>query len=559
MSDNHNISEDQFSDYLTIFEKKDEGSTLEGIVVQVDKEFVYLDVGMKSEGRVPIADFDEIPEIGSAVTCVLLNQEGKNGEVVVSKRRADSKVLVKKLVDAFEKKEPVQGKIAKIVKGGFEVDLGAGIRAFLPLSRADIARVEDPAPYIGVKSLFFLERLYEKNKINPVVNRRDYLQEVADVARTKFFETVGVGDIVEGTVKSFSSFGAFIDLGGFDGLLHLNDMSWGHATRPKDYAKKDEKIKLKVIRLDPENKKINLGLKHFQEDPWVGFEKRYHLNDIVEGHVTKLADFGAFVEIEEGIEGLVHVSELSWVKRVKHPQEVINIGEKVKVCILGYDTSEERISLGLKQTMENPWDDIMKKYPEGQKIQRPIKKITGAGMFIELEEGIDGFLHVDDMSWNKRVQNLSAQYQPGDSIEVVVVRISPEEHRISLGLKQLQENPWDEMLGFQHRGEALETEVISKTDFGIFVRVPNGIEGLIHKSNLVDPENGSPDEALAAINVGDKIVATVISVIPDKKRLALSVKDHLYKQEHADMGQYLSKSGADDEKYTLADVMKDEE
>ncbi len=556
MSEKESINQDQLKEYLTTFDKKGEGSSLEGIVVQIDKDFVYLDVGMKSEGRVPLSDFDTVPSLGDVVTCILLNEEGRNGEVVVSKRRADSKILIKTLTTAFEEKKPVEGKIAKIVKGGYEVDLGAGIMAFLPLSRADLHRVEEPASLVGKTSLFFIERLYERNKINPLVNRKDYLQQHADAAREQFFQNAQVGDIVEGTVKSFASFGAFIDLGGFDGLLHLNDMSWGHATRPKDYAKKDQKLQLKIVRLDPENKKINLGLKYFQEDPWVGFEKRYHVDDIVEGRVTKLTDFGAFVEIEEGIEGLVHVSELSWIKRVKHPKEVLSIGEKVKVCVLGYDTSEERVSLGLKQTMENPWDQIAQKYPVGQKITKKVKKITPAGLFIELEEGVDGFLHADDLSWGKRTQSLASMFSVGDDVEVVITEISPEQHRISLGMKQLQQNPWEEMLSLHHRGEAVEAEVVGKTNFGVFVRVPNGLEGLIHKTNLANTQNAELDSILENIAIGSKITATVITVAEDKRRLALSVRDHVIKQQNLEMGQYLSKNNFEDSKYTLADIMK---
>lgn len=556
MSEKENNNQEQFREYLTTFNRKGEGESLEGIVVQIDKDFVYLDVGMKSEGRVPLSDFDSIPNLGDSVTCILLNEEGRNGEVVVSKRRADSKILMKTLTAAFEAKTPVEGKISKTVKGGYEVSLGAGFTAFLPFSRADLHRVEDPASLVGITSFFFIERLYEHNKFNPLVNRKDYLQQRADTAREEFFRTAKVGDIVEGTVKSFASFGAFIDLGGFDGLLHLNDMSWGHATRPKDYAKKDQKLQLKIVRLDPENKKINLGLKYFQEDPWVGFEKRYHVNDIVEGRVTKLTDFGAFVEIEEGIEGLVHVSELSWIKRVKHPKEVLSIGEKVKVCVLGYDTGEERVSLGLKQTMENPWDHIEQKYPVGQKITKKVKKITPAGLFIELEEGVNGFLHADDLSWNKRTKSLASMFSVGDDVEVVVTEISPEQHRIALGMKQLQQNPWEEMLSLQRRGEPIEVEVVGKTDFGVFVRVPNGLEGLIHKTNLANAQNAEPDSVLENTAVGEKLTAMVITVAEDKKRLALSVKDYILKQQNMEMGQYLSKDNLEDSKYTLADIMK---
>ncbi|WP_461248404.1 S1 RNA-binding domain-containing protein, partial [Treponema sp. R6D11] len=283
----------------------------------------------------------------------------------------------------------IEGVIESKVKGGFDVNLGAGVHAFLPVSQSDITKVETPEKLLNLKSRFYVERIYSDNKINIVVNRRKCMEEEHDTKRKAFFENTPIGTDVTGIVKSFTSFGAFIDLGGFDGLLHINDMSWGHVTRPKDYVKKGQEIKLKVIRIDNKEKRINLSLKHYTDDPWVHFEEKYHVNDIVKGKVTKLTDFGAFIELEEGIEGLAHISEFSWVKKIQKPQDLLKSGDVVECMILGYDLQAGRVSLGLKQVQENPWDAIEEKYPVGSRIKRKVVKITSAGAFIELENGID--------------------------------------------------------------------------------------------------------------------------------------------------------------------------
>lgn len=357
-----------------------------------------------------------------------------------------------------------------------------------------------------------------------------------------------------GVVKSFTSFGAFIDLGGFDGLLHINDMSWGHVTRPKDFVKKDQEIKLKVIRLDPEENKINLSLKHFSEDPWSTFESRYNVEDVVKGKVTKLTDFGAFVEIEEGIEGLVHISELSWVKRIKHPQEVLSIGDDCQVMILGYDIQQGRISLGIKQVLPNPWDTIIEEYPIGKIVTKKVKKITNAGAFVELEEGIDGFLHVDDMSWTKRIKNISSILKEGEDVEVVILGIDPEARRIALGVKQLTEDPWNVLVNNFPRGTIIDGEITNKTDFGLFVKVDGDIEGLIHKNNLSVNKDDDPEEELAKFNIGDKIKCVVTEINPMRQRLSLSVKELKLREQKAEISKYMHET-EDDSTFTLGDLI----
>ena len=546
--------------YLKGMDQLVEGELVQGHVIQVDSEYVYLDVGYKSEGKIPVTEFKETPNVGEDVSVVLVKREGKNGELVVSKKKADAKVLWKELKDAFQDHNTIPGKVVKSIKGGFEVDLGIEVRAFIPISKMDLHRIETPEEYIGLETQFYIERLYnEKSKVNIVLSRREWLEETLSAKKKEFFEKTSIGDEVTGVVKSFTSFGAFIDLGGFDGLLHINDMSWGHVNRPKDYVKKGQEIKLKVIRLEPEDEKINLSLKHFTEDPWSTFEDRYQVEDVIKGKVTKLTDFGAFIEIEEGIEGLAHISELSWIKRIKHPKEVLNIGDEVEAMILGYDIHEGRISLGMKQVMPNPWDELEAKYPVGIKLTRTIKKVTNAGAFIELEEGIDGFLHIDDLSWTKKVKNPSSVLKEGEEIEVIVTSVDIEAHRIRLGVKQLSEDPWATLLNVAPKGSVIEGEISNITDFGLFVKVQGDIEGLIHKNNLSDDRDADPDELLSKYKVGDKISSAVIELQASKQKLSLSVKEMKLREQKKEISKYIHEDDGDDTTYTLADMLKDKE
>ena len=546
--------------YLKGMDQLVEGELVQGHVIQVDSEYVYLDVGYKSEGKIPVTEFKETPNVGEDVSVVLVKREGKNGELVVSKKKADAKVLWKELKDAFQDHNTIPGKVVKSIKGGFEVDLGIEVRAFIPISKMDLHRIETPEEYIGLETQFYIERLYnEKSKVNIVLSRREWLEETLSAKKKEFFENTSIGDEVTGIVKSFTSFGAFIDLGGFDGLLHINDMSWGHVNRPKDYVKKGQEIKLKVIRLEPEDEKINLSLKHFTEDPWSTFEDRYQVEDVIKGKVTKLTDFGAFIEIEEGIEGLAHISELSWIKRIKHPKEVLNIGDEVEAMILGYDIHEGRISLGMKQVMPNPWDELEAKYPVGIKLTRTIKKVTNAGAFIELEEGIDGFLHADDLSWTKKVKNPSSVLKEGEEIEVTVTSVDIEAHRIRLGVKQLSDDPWATLLNVAPKGSVIEGEISNITDFGLFVKVQGDIEGLIHKNNLSDDRDSDPDELLSKYKVGDKISAAVIELQASKQKLSLSVKEMKLREQKKEISKYIHEDDGDDTTYTLADMLKEKE
>lgn len=542
-------------EYLKSLDGIEDGQLVAGTVVQVNNEYVFVDVGYKSEGRISRDEFASVPEVGDEVKVVIITKEGKGGQIVVSKKRADFKERTDELKAASESRSPVLGKFEKVIKGGFEVDLGGEYKGFCPLSKADVQRVEDPETMIGITDYFIIDKFHGGTKLKSVVNRREYLDQKIKENKEKFFSTVQIGDVVEGVVKSFTSFGAFIDLGGFDGLLHINDMSWGHVTRPKDFVKKGQVVQLRLINIDPETQKINLSLKHMQEDPWTTFEQKYNVGDTIKAAVTKITTFGAFIEIEPGIEGLAHISELSWTKRINNPKEVLDVGDVVEAKILGYDLDKKRVSLGLKQLEENPWDTISDRYPIGMTLSKPVVKITNSGAFINLEEGIDGFLHIDDISWTKKVKNMASFCSEGDVIDVVVIRVEPDNRRIRLGVKQLEGNPWQTLRHDYPKFSTISGVVTNVTDFGVFVKVMGDIEGLISKYNLVGPDEEFTDEVLKKYNVGDPITAMVVECNPSTQKLSLSVKEMVRRSQQSEIAKYIHEDNENDT-YSLAEMMR---
>ena len=545
----------QLEESLKGFNAPEAGNLVEGTVVQVTNDYVYVDIGDKSEGLIPVEEFaEDLPKEGDKVQA-LLTGHNSNGPVL-SKKKADSKRYLKEIQQAYKDKTPVDGKIVKVVKSGYEVDLGIDRMAFLPISQADAEKVEKPESLVGVKTKFYIERLYSDSKLNPVVNRRKYLEETINEKRDAFFASTQIGDSVKGTVKSFTSFGAFIDLGGFDGLLHINDMSWGHVARPKDFVKKGQEIELKVIRLDPEEKRINLSLKHFTEDPWVHFESKYHVNDIVKGKITKLTEFGAFVELEKGIEGLVHISEFSWTKKINKPGDMVAVGDEVEAMILGYDIQAGRVSLGIKQTKANPWDTIAEKYPVGTVVKGKVAKVTNIGAFITLDEGIDAFLHAEDISWTKKVKHPGSELSVDQEIEVKVIECDTEAHKIKVGIKQLTDNPWISFAEEYKPGSTMEGEITSITEFGVFVKAPNRIEGLVNKANLSEEKDVPYEQAVEKYKVGDKIKVFVVDVNTAKEKVTLSVRELKRKQQRDEISQYMDSGNDADRPFTLADMMQ---
>ena len=555
--------------YINAIGEIEEGQLITGAVIEVGPELVFVDVGLKSEGRIPLEEFDQTPEVGTQVEVVLVRKESRSGDVLVSKRKADEEVLWRELKAAEADITPVHGVVARKIKGGYEVDLGAALRAFVPFSKVDVMRVRDEDAYVGLETHFLVEQLFNRGKANIVLNRKAWLERQAGRKRDEFYQTAQVGDVYRGTVKTFTSFGVFIDLGGFDGLLHVNDMRWGHVSSPRDIVEVGEEIDTKVVRIDRDTKKVNLSLKHFEADPWTTFEEHFQLDQVVDGRVIKTADFGAFIEIAEGIEGLLHISDMSWVRKVGHPREILNQGDEVQVKILGYDLGEGKLSLGLKHVLPNPWDGVEDRYRPGKVVPGTVRNVTSYGAFVRLEEGIDGLLHVDDMSWTKKVRNPSSVVVEEQELEVVVLEVDRSARRIRLGMKQLTDDPWQALSTAYPKGTTIEGEVTSKTDFGVFVRVQGGIEGLIPLAHLTEddrprnerqstaPDADSPvAKAMEKIEVGQKLTAVVTELSVEKQRLALSLREYRKQEERKEMFQYLQDDEEPD-KVSLGDLIKE--
>lgn len=535
------------------------GQIVTGTVVQTNDETVLVDIGYKSEGQVPVDEFIELPKIGDKVALTILKLDNGRGQVVVSKKKAEAKEKTELLKKASEDRTPVLGKFIKVIKGGYEVDLGADYKGFCPLSKADVVRVENPESLIGKTDYFIIDKFHNGTKLKSVVSRREYLENKIKENRQQFFETAHIGDVVQGVVKSFTSFGAFIDLGGFDGLLHINDMSWGHVTRPKDFVKKGQIVQLKLINIDPETQKINLSLKAMEPDPWSTFDQKYHIGDVIKKPVTKIANFGIFIEIEPGIEGLAHISELSWTKKITNPKEIVNIGDVVEAKILGWDLDHKRVSLGLKQLVENPWDTIQERYPVGKTISGPVVKVTNSGAFINLEDGIDGFLHIDDISWTKKYKSMDQFCKEGDIVEAVVSKVEPENKRIKLSVKMLSGNPWQTLKRDYPKFSTITGTISSVTDFGVFVKVLGDIEGLIQKYNLVGPDEEYTDAVLEEYKnkIGQPITAMVIDVNPQQEKLSLSIKEMKKRSLESEMAKYMADEKEDDDTYNpFAEMFK---
>lgn len=543
--------------YITRLDRVEEGQLITGSVIEVSPETVFVDVGLKSEGRIPLSEFKDSPKNGDSVTVLLVRKEGRHGEVVVSKSKADEQLVWKALKAATNSGEPVEGKIFNKIKGGYEVNLGTDLRAFVPFSKVDVSRVRDEDAYVGLDTRFFVEQLYHRGKVNIVLNRKSWLEREAKRKRDQFYETAAVGDVYLGTIKTFTSFGAFVDLGGFDGLLHVNDMRWGHVASPKDAVVIGEEVDVKIIRINREGQKVNLSLKHFSADPWSTFEERYTVDDVVSGVVTKITDFGTFIEIEEGVEGLLHISDMSWGKKIGHPREIISMADEVEVKILGYDLERGKLSLGLKHVLPNPWDAVEENYPPGKVVKGMVTNMTSYGAFVQLEDGVEGLLHADDMSWTKKVRNPMSVVKPDEEIEVSVVEVDTNANRIRLGLKQLSEDPWDALSRAFHVGSVIEGEVVSKTDFGIFVRVQGDIEGLIPNNQLTDESAERIDTTKENIKKGARLTAAVTEISATKKRLSLSLRELQKQEERQQLVQYLHDDDEPD-KVSLGEFLKDE-
>ncbi|ABQ25666.1 30S ribosomal protein S1 [Geotalea uraniireducens] len=518
------------------------GEIVKGVVVQIEADCVLVDVGYKSEGCIRINEFiDETGEltvkIGDEVNVFFERGENIRGHMVLSKKKADSQVAWEAIAAAGGEGGVIEGKITGKVKGGLIVDVG--IEAFLPASQVDIRPGGNLDRFIGETCKFKVLKMNRKRG-NIVLSRRVLLEEERDKARTTTLATLSEGDVVDGIVKNIADYGAFVDLGGVDGLLHVTDMSWGRLNHPSEAVKVGDTIKVKVLKYDREKGKISLGLKQTMADPWLNVETKYQIGERVQGRVVSLTDYGAFIALEEGVEGLVHISEMSWTKRVRHPSELLTVGDNVEALILGVDTSNRRISLGLKQTEVNPWTVIGERYPVGTKIEGQIKNITDFGVFIGIEDGIDGLVHVSDISWTKRIKHPGELYSKGQTVQAVVLNIDADNERLSLGIKQLTPDPWDEIPSKFKPGTRIKGKVTSITDFGVFMEIEEGIEGLVHISELSQEKLASTKDFAA---VGDELDAVVLNVDTVEKKIALSIKSLQTAIDKAELASYMGSQG----------------
>jgi small subunit ribosomal protein S1 len=510
------------------------GDVVLGTIVQVTDDHVVVDVGYKSEGVIPLYEFKDEEgkidiKVGDEVDVLFERRENDSGLIGLSKEKADRQ----KIWGSLEEGAVVEGKIVGRIKGGLTVDIG--INAFLPGSQVDLRPVRNLEKLLGASFDFKIIKL-NKRRGNIVLSRRVLLEEQRESMRSDTLETLSEGQEVEGIVKNLTDYGSFIDLGGIDGLLHITDMSWGRVNHPSDVLSVGEKIKVKILKYDRERERVSLGLKQITPDPWLEVESVYPVGGKVQGKVVSLTDYGAFVELEDGVEGLIHVSEMSWTKRIKHPNKLLTVGDEVETLVLALDIPNRRISLGLKQIEPNPWEVIGEKFPIGTIIEGQVKNITDFGVFIGVDEGIDGLVHISDLSWTKRVKHPSEIFKKGDTVKAVVLNIDRDNERFSLGLKQLTPDPWESIPVKYSPGTIVRGKATSVTDFGVFLEIEEGIEGLIHVSELSQEKVESPKDIA---NVGDEFEAAVLNVDTVDRKIALSVKQLTSHKEKAEVQEFL--------------------
>ena len=552
-------------DFATLFEQSiqerggegvlQEGEIVKGTIVQLTKDFAVVDVGYKSEGQIPISEFvsakGEVSiKVGDHVDVLLEARENDSGMVVLSKEKADKMRIWDEISAACERDEVVKGAIVGRVKGGLSVDIG--VKAFLPGSQVDIRPVRNLDQYIG-KEFEFKVIKFNKKRGNIVLSRRVLLEKQREEIKKETLKKLKEGSVLTGVVKNLTDYGAFIDLGGIDGLLHITDMSWGHIRHPSEVFNVGDEIRVVVLKFDGQTERVSLGLKQIQEDPWHRGDEKYPVGTRVRGKVVSVIDYGAFIEIESGVEGLVHISEMSWTKRVKHPSKLLNVGDEVEAMVLDIDPKAKRIALGMKQIEPNPWTLLEDKYPIGSVIKGQVKNVTDFGIFVGVEEGIDGLVHVSDLSWTKHVKHPNELFKKSDEVEAVVLNIDVENERFSLGIKQLQQDPWDTLSERKPVGSRVIGKVTKVADFGAFVEIEEGIEGLVHVSELRDERVENPRDV---VKEGDDIEVKIIDIDTPDRKVALSVKA-LSHDGDDDYREYLRRQGqGDGSRAKLGDVLK---
>jgi len=531
-------------DFRTLFEQSIQavqpGGIVKGKVVDITPTHVVVDVGYKTEGQIPLKEFFDREgkiqvNVGDEVDVLFESPEGDDGDIVLSREMAQDIKIWEKIEKAYREESPVEGVIVARVKGGFNVDVG--VPGFLPGSHVDIRATRNLDKFVGKTDRFIILK-YNQMRGNVVVSRKAMLEKERGILKKDTLKILEEGVILEGVVKNITGYGAFVDVGGIDGILHITDMSWGRINHPSDLVKVGESIKVVVLKFDPERERISLGMKQITPDPWESVESKFAVGSRVQGKVVGLTDYGAFVELDKGIEGLVHISEMTWAKKISHPSKVVQVGETVETIVLNIDRNRHRISLGLKQVMPNPWLLLKEKYAIGTVIKGSVRNVTDFGLFVGVEEGIDGLVHISDLDWAKKIKHPSELYKKGDSVEAKVLGIDVENERFSLGIKQLMGDPWELIAQKNPVGSKIEGEITKIADFGVFVRIDDRVEGLVHVSQLSTERVDKPS---SLFKVGDHITAEVINIDTQERRIGLSIRALRKSDERKEMEAYLKK------------------
>ena len=544
--------------FAKIFEESiksiQDGEVVQGKVLQITNDYVIIDVGYKSEGQIPIQEFYDSDnqfavQVGDTIDVLIEDWENENGMMVLSKQKADQMRVWDTISSVHDQDGVLEGKIVSRIKGGLSVDIG--LKAFLPGSQVDLHPVRNLDKFIGEIHQFKILK-YNRKRGNVVLSRRAIMEKEREGLRQETLKNISEGAIVEGVVKNITDYGVFIDLGGIDGLLHITDISWGRVNSPGELFSIGDKVSVKILHYDEANQRVSLGYKQIKEDPWVVAEKKYAVTTRVSGKVVNLTNYGAFIELEEGIEGLIHVSEMSWTKKIKHPSQILTVGETVEAVVLDLDIPRKRISLGLKQTEPNPWSLIEEKYPKGTVIEGKTKNITDFGIFIGIDEGIDGLVHISDISWTQKIKHPGEMYKKGQLVKAVVLSIDKENERFSLGIKQLEPDPWENVVKKYRRGQVVKGTVTNVTDFGVFLEIEKGVEGLIHVSEI---SKDKVDNLKDFAKLGDDLEVLIISIDRRSRKIGLSIRDLKEVEDQRDLQDYIARE-EQASAATLGDVFK---
>jgi small subunit ribosomal protein S1 len=552
------IGGDEYAQLLEMYDQSlrtlAEGEVVRGRVLRIGANEVIVDVGYKSEGIIDLDEFvgpDGRPHvsIGDEIDVLLEKTENKDGYVVLSKEKAEKMKIWEEIERAYTEGRPVTGVVKERIKGGLAVDIG--VRAFLPGSLVDLRPVRNLDSMKG-KELQMRVIKVNRKRGNIVLSRKAVLEEENAHKKRRTLEALTEGKVVRGVIKNITEYGCFVDLGGIDGLLHKTDMSWGRVNHPSELFNVGDEIEVVVLKFDPEKERVSLGYKQRGADPWESVDQKYPRESRVKGKVVSLTDYGAFIELEPGVEGLIHVSEMSWTKRVKHPSKVLNVGDTVETVVLDVDKAARRLSLGLRQTEPNPWQTITERYQEGGRITGKVRNLTDFGAFIEVEEGIDGLVHISDMSWTRRLKHPSDMLKKGDDVEAVILKIDSENQRLSLGIKQLQPNAWEEFFKNYSVGDVVTGRVVRLTDFGAFVELQDGIEGLVHVSEIADERVEKPSDRL---NLDDAVTCKIIKLDIAEQKIGLSIKAAHQDQSREELKHYMRSQGS--ASINLGDVVRE--